>query len=105
MPWSACRSPPGSSKGGPASSWTWREADLEPGDILVTAYTDPSWTPLFVAITGLVTEVGGLMTHGAVIAREYGLPAVVGVVDATRLIRDGQRIRVHGTDGYVEILP
>jgi rifampicin phosphotransferase len=55
------------------------EADLEPGDILVTAYTDPSWTPLFVAIKGLVTEVGGLMTHGAVIAREYGLPAVVGV--------------------------
>ena len=80
-------------------------ADLEPGDILVTAYTDPSWTPLFVAITGLVTEVGGLMTHGAVIAREYGLPAVVGVEDATRLIADGQRIRVHGTDGYVEILP
>jgi len=81
------------------------EADLEPGDILVTAYTDPSWTPLFVAIGGLVTEVGGLMTHGAVIAREYGLPAVVGVEHATRLIRDGQRIRVHGTDGYVEILP
>src|SRR4051812_11689584 len=81
------------------------EADLEAGDILVTAYTDPSWSPLFVAITGLVTEVGGLMTHGAVIAREYGLPAVVGVEQATRLIRDGQRIRVHGTDGYVEILP
>jgi phosphoenolpyruvate synthase/pyruvate phosphate dikinase len=81
------------------------KADLEAGDILVTAYTDPSWTPLFVAIKGLVTEVGGLMTHGAVIAREYGLPAVVGVERATRLIRDGQRIRVHGTDGYVEILP
>ena len=81
------------------------EADLEPGDILVTAYTDPSWSPLFVAIAGLVTEVGGLMTHGAVIAREYGLPAVVGVEQATRLIRNGQRIRVHGTDGYVEILP
>jgi rifampicin phosphotransferase len=81
------------------------EADLEPGDILVTAYTDPSWTPLFVAIKALVTEVGGLMTHGAVIAREYGLPAVVGVEHATRLIRDGQRIRVNGTDGYVEILP
>ena len=81
------------------------QADLEPGDILVTAHTDPSWTPLFVAIAGLVTEVGGLMTHGAVIAREYGLPAVVGVVDATRLISDGQRIRVNGTDGYVEILP
>jgi len=81
------------------------EADLEAGDILVTTATDPSWTPLFVAIKGLVTEVGGLMTHGAVIAREYGLPAVVGVEHATRLIRDGQRIRVHGTDGYVEILP
>ena len=81
------------------------EADLEPGDILVTAYTEPSWTPLFVAIRGLVTEVGGLMTHGAVIAREYGLPAVVGVEHATRLIQDGQRVRVHGTDGYVEILP
>ena len=87
--WSAYRFPPG----------------LEAGDILVTAYTDPSWTPLFVAIKGLVTEVGGLMTHGAVIAREYGLPAVVGVEHATRLIRDGQRIRVNGTDGYVEILP
>jgi rifampicin phosphotransferase len=81
------------------------DAELEAGDILVTAYTDPSWTPAFVAVTGLVTEVGGLMTHGAVIAREYGLPAVVGVEHATRLIRDGQRIRVHGTDGYVEILP
>ncbi|GAB1640543.1 rifamycin-inactivating phosphotransferase [Krasilnikovia sp. MM14-A1259] len=81
------------------------QADLEPGDILVTAHTDPSWTPLFVAVAGLVTEVGGLMTHGAVIAREYGLPAVVSVAHATRLIPDGQRIRVHGSDGYVEILP
>ncbi|MEZ4448113.1 MAG: rifamycin-inactivating phosphotransferase [Nannocystaceae bacterium] len=80
------------------------EADLEAGDVLVTAYTDPSWTPLFLAIKGLVTEVGGLMSHGSVIAREYGLPAVVGVEDATRRIRDGQRIRVHGTDGYVELL-
>lgn len=79
-------------------------ADLEDGDILVTSFTDPSWTPLFVSIKGLVTEVGGLMTHGAVIAREYGLPAVVGVENATRLIKDGQRIRVNGTDGYVEIL-
>ncbi|MFI1682593.1 rifamycin-inactivating phosphotransferase [Streptomyces sp. NPDC020607] len=80
------------------------DADLEAGDILVTTFTDPSWSPLFVAVAGLVTEVGGLMTHGAVIAREYGLPAVVGVEQATRLIRDGQRIRVHGTSGYVEIL-
>jgi pyruvate,water dikinase len=59
---------------------------------------------VFVAAGGLVTEVGGLMTHGAVIARDYGLPAVVGVQQATRLIRDRQRIRVHGTDGYVELL-
>ncbi len=80
------------------------DADLEPGDILVTAFTDPSWTPLFVAVHGLVTEVGGLMTHGAVIAREYGLPAVVGVEHATRRVRDGQRIRVDGTHGHVEIL-
>lgn len=80
------------------------DADLKEGDILVTAFTDPSWTPLFVSIKGLVTEVGGLMTHGAVIAREYGLPAVVGIENATKLIKDGQRIRVHGTEGYVEIL-
>ncbi|MDP1497458.1 phosphoenolpyruvate synthase [Bacillus velezensis] len=80
------------------------DADLEDGDILVTSYTDPSWTPLFVSIKGLVTEVGGLMTHGAVIAREYGLPAVVGVENATQLIKDGQRIRVHGTEGSIEIL-
>ncbi|MCU7744886.1 phosphoenolpyruvate synthase [Priestia megaterium] len=79
-------------------------ANLSEGDILVTSFTDPSWTPLFVGIKGLVTEVGGLMTHGAVIAREYGLPAVVGVENATRLIKDGQRIRVHGTEGYIELL-
>jgi rifampicin phosphotransferase len=107
--------PPGALAGLPVSAGTVEgrarvildmgEADLAPGDILVTAYTDPSWTPAFVAINGLVTEVGGLMTHGAVIAREYGLPAVVGVEHATRLIRDGQRIRLHGTDGYVERLP
>jgi pyruvate,water dikinase len=80
------------------------DADIEDGDILVTTFTDPSWTALFVSIKGLVTEVGGLMTHGAVIAREYGLPAVVGVENATKLIKDGQRIRVNGTDGYIEIL-
>ncbi|MFG2308762.1 rifamycin-inactivating phosphotransferase [Streptomyces sp. NPDC048566] len=107
--------PPGALVGLPVSSGTVEgrarvvldlaDADLAAGDILVTAFTDPSWSPLFVGIAGLVTEVGGLMTHGAVIAREYGLPAVVGVDRATRHIRDGQRIRVHGADGYVEILP
>lgn len=79
-------------------------ADLGDDDILVTPFTDPSWTPLFVTIKGLVTEVGGLMTHGAVIAREYGLPAIVGVDNATKRIRDGQRIRVNGTEGYIELL-
>ena len=106
--------PPGALVGLPVSAGTVEgrarvlldlaDAELEPGDILVTTFTDPSWTPLFVAIRGLVTEVGGLMTHGAVIAREYGLPAVVGVEHATRRIRDGQRIRVSGTDGHVELL-
>ena len=76
------------------------DAVLEDGDILVTCFADPSWTPLFVSIKGLVTEAGGLMTHGAVIAREYGLPAVVGVENATKLIQDGQRIRLNGTAGY-----
>ncbi|CAB1251059.1 hypothetical protein CLOSBL3_12193 [Clostridiaceae bacterium BL-3] len=80
------------------------DADIEEGDILVTKFTDPSWTPLFVSIKGLITEVGGMMTHGAVVAREYGLPAVVGVENATKLIKDGQRIRLNGEEGYVEIL-
>lgn len=80
------------------------DASIEEGDILVTTFTDPSWTPLFVSVRGLVTEVGGLMTHGAVIAREYGIPAVVSVENAAKLIEDGQLIRVNGTEGYVEIL-
>lgn len=80
------------------------DADVEPGDILVTRFTDPSWSPLFLRLGGLVTEVGGLMTHGAVVAREYGLPAVVAVDGATRRIPDGQRIRVDGTHGTVELL-
>ena len=106
--------PPGALVGLPVSAGTVEgrarvifdpsKANLEPGDVLVTPYTDPSWTPLFVAIKGLITEVGGLMTHGAVIAREYGLPAIVGVENATRLIADGQLIRVHGTEGFVEII-
>lgn len=83
---------------------TMADAALEPGDILVTKHTDPSWSPLFVTIGGLVTEAGGLMTHGAVVAREYGLPAVAGVEHATRRIRDGQRVRVDGAAGYVQLL-
>ena len=80
------------------------DADLKDGEILVTTYTDPAWTPLFNASKALVTEVGGLMTHGSVVAREYGIPAVVGVDDAVKKIKTGDRIRVNGTEGYVEIL-
>lgn len=80
------------------------DAHIEKGDILVTIFTDPSWTPVFVSLAGLVTEVGGMMSHGAVITREYGMPAVVGVVGATKRIKDGQRIRLNGTEGYIEIL-
>ncbi|WP_367567131.1 phosphoenolpyruvate synthase [Lacrimispora sp.] len=77
---------------------------IEKGDILVTKFTDPSWTPAFISIGGLVTEVGGMATHGAVITREYGLPAVVGVSDATKLIKDGDLIRVNGDMGYVKCI-
>ena len=77
---------------------------LQPGEILVAPFTDPGWTPLFINAAGLVMETGGLMTHGSVVAREYGIPAVVAVPDATRIIRTGQRLRVHGSEGYVEIL-
>jgi pyruvate,water dikinase len=79
-------------------------ATLEKGEVLVAPGTDPGWTPLFLNAAGLVTEVGGLMTHGSVVAREYGIPAVVGVEGATRAIRTGQRVRVHGDLGYVEVL-
>ncbi|MEV2348570.1 phosphoenolpyruvate synthase [Paenibacillus larvae] len=110
----SCNFPPGALTGTPVSSGIiegrarvvlkMEEGNIEDGDILVTAFTDPSWTPLFVSVKGLVTEVGGLMTHGAVVAREYGLLAVVGVDNATKRIKDGQKIRVNGTEGYVEII-
>ena len=79
-------------------------AQLVPGEILVCPGTDPAWTPLFLSASGLVMEVGGLMTHGAVVAREYGIPAVVGVHQATQRIKTGQKIRVNGTTGTIELL-
>ncbi|NOZ49016.1 MAG: phosphoenolpyruvate synthase [Chloroflexi bacterium] len=79
-------------------------ADLQPGEILVCPGTDPSWTPLFLAAAGLVMEVGGLMTHGSVVAREYGIPAVVGVHQATKRLTTGQRIRLDGATGEIRIL-
>jgi rifampicin phosphotransferase len=80
------------------------DSQLAPGEILVCPGTDPAWTPLFLAAGGLVTEVGGMMTHGSVVAREYGIPAVVGVHQATTRLKDGQRIRLDGTTGKVVIL-
>ncbi len=77
---------------------------LSPGEILVAPFTDPGWTPLFISAAALVMEVGGLMTHGSVVAREYGIPAVVGVLEATARIKTGQRLRVDGNRGFVEIL-
>ena len=76
-------------------------AHLEPGEILVAPSTDPGWTPLFLTAGGLVMEMGGANSHGAVVAREYGIPAVVGVADATSLLRTGQRITVDGGAGLV----
>ncbi len=80
------------------------DAVLHAGEILVAPHTDPGWTPLFQSALAIITEVGGLMTHGAVVAREYGIPAVVGVDDATTLIKDGERIRVDGTQGLIEFI-
>jgi pyruvate,water dikinase len=80
-------------------------AHLEPGEILVAPSTDPGWTPLFLTAGGLVMEMGGAMSHGAVVAREYGIPAVVGVPDATERITTGQRITVDGSSGTVATEP
>jgi pyruvate,water dikinase len=74
---------------------------LEPGEVLVAPSTDPGWTPLFLTAGGLVMEMGGAMSHGAIVAREYGIPAVVGVPDATELINTGETISVDGTAGTV----
>jgi pyruvate,water dikinase len=76
-------------------------AHLEPGEILVAPSTDPGWTPLFMTAGALVMEMGGVISHGAVVAREYGIPAVVGVADATTRLRDGQSITVDGAAGTV----
>jgi pyruvate,water dikinase len=81
-----------------------RGAQLAPGEILVCPGTDPAWTPLFLAAGGLIMEVGGMMTHGSVVAREFGIPAVVGVHEATIRLKDGQRIRVDGTTGKIVVL-
>jgi pyruvate,water dikinase len=81
-----------------------RKAGLLPGEILVCPGTDPSWTPLFLTAAGLIMEVGGMMTHGAVVAREYGIPAAVGVDRATLRLQTGQLVRLNGSSGVIELL-
>jgi pyruvate,water dikinase len=77
---------------------------VEHGDILVTHFTDPGWTPLFARLGGVVTETGGVLAHAAVISREYGIPAVLAVPGATERIKDGARVAVDGTHGTIEIV-
>ncbi|MCF6409763.1 phosphoenolpyruvate synthase [Pseudalkalibacillus salsuginis] len=80
------------------------ESNLQEGEILIAPFTDPGWTPLFQSAKALVMEIGGTMTHGSVVAREYGIPAVVGIDGATQKIKNGQRIRVNAEEGYVQII-
>ena len=77
------------------------ESHIEPGEILIAPVTDAGWTPLFINAGGLIVDIGGLLSHGSIVAREYGLPAVVGVADATRRIKTGERIYLDGSTGLV----
>lgn len=106
--------PPGSLIGNPVSSGVVEGVvnvihdpaaeTLQPGEILVAPFTDPGWTPLFINAAGLVMDIGGALAHGSVVAREYGIPAVVGVREATTKLQTGQRVRVDGNRGIIEIL-
>ena len=80
------------------------EARIQPGEILIAPFTDPGWTPLFIHTKGMVLEVGGMLTHGAIVAREYGIPAVVGVNEAMERIKTGDLLRVNGDKGLVTVL-
>jgi phosphohistidine swiveling domain-containing protein len=81
-----------------------RAASLKPGEILVTRFTDPGWTPVLGLVSGIVTEVGGMLSHAAVIGREYGIPAVLNVAAATRLLQTGQLVEIDGNAGTVKVL-
>jgi len=95
---------PGLIKGRVKVLHTANEKGLLPGEILVARATDPGWTPLFINAAGIVLEIGGTLQHGAVVAREYGIPCVSGITDATQFISDGQLIEVDGSNGVVRIL-
>ena len=80
------------------------EKPVESGEILVARFTEPSWTPIFINTAGVVLEVGGPMQHGAIIAREYGIPCISGINDATKLIKDGDLLEIDGSLGTVKII-
>jgi pyruvate,water dikinase len=77
---------------------------LQEGEIMVTESTNPAWTPLFATAKGLIMEYGGPGSHGGIVAREFGIPAVVGITDASSVLKDGQRVRINGETGVIEIL-
>jgi pyruvate,water dikinase len=77
---------------------------LQPQTILVVPYTDSGWMPLLARASGLISQVGGRLSHGAIVAREYGIPAVMNVPNATNLLKDGQRVRLDGETGTIDIL-
>jgi pyruvate,water dikinase len=79
-------------------------ADLRPGEILVTTVTNIGWTPLFPRAAAVVTDVGAPLSHAAIVARELGIPAVVGTGNATNVLHTGDRVRVDGSRGTVEVL-
>ena len=96
---------PGRARGGARVVLSLTEAGkLQPGDILVAPTTMPAWTPFFASIAALVTETGGVLCHGAIVAREYNIPAVVGAANATAVIEDGQTLEVDGDAGVVRII-
>jgi pyruvate,water dikinase len=80
------------------------EKPVLPGEILVTRATDPGWTPLFLNAAGVILEVGGMLQHGALVAREYGKPCVSGLIDATEILKDGQLVEIDGTSGVVRLM-
>ena len=76
---------------------------MQPGDILVAGITTPAWTPLFPMASGVITDIGGPLSHGSIVAREYGIPAVMGTGIGTRLIKSGQMVTLDGTAGTVQL--
>ena len=78
-------------------------AQMNTGDVLVAPLTTPAWTPLFARAAAVVTDIGGPLSHGSIVAREYGIPAVLGTVAATKRIRSGQIVTVDGTAGVVTL--